>query len=173
MINKDDMNELPEEVRKLVEMAMKDGADVSVIRMNNKNKNNSKIDSILSKLDNTKEQEALDNLDKAHKEAIDVVPCNMFKDYVQNKVDTLTNDISKIDDDKVFELLNSSYMSVLKGTKRKPVLHILLTLSSSGKMNLHTVGIDSKEDLAKVFRELANQIENPDIDISTKNMGEL
>lgn len=174
MVNKDDMNELPDDVKRLIEFAQKDGADVSVIRINKNKDKDKKINNILSKLNNkdkSNSSKLLDELDDLQDKVSDNVSHKDIKDYMKKRLAKLNLD--DLSDADIFTLINNSYMDLLKACGRKPALHILLTVADDGKADLRTVGIDGQDELGAIFSNIGDMISNGDVPIDSKNMGEL
>lgn len=136
-----DEDEIPEELKKVLEQLQADGTDVSVVRLSS-NKKDKKFNNIMSKL-----QEANED-DKRRK----------IKEALNISEDTLAEDIKDLDDNTLFSLLNESYVSLVRRIGRPVTLSISLVITEDGSLQMCTGGLDTKEEVIRAFEVIAKEL---------------
>lgn len=139
--NNDNNNEdLPYYVRKLIRAAEKEGAQVDVIKVSNKDKHkkvNHKLKDLEDEVDNLSEDNLIDILTAAAKE-----------------------NNEGIDNDILFESMNKSFMNLIKVNDRPINLAMSLILDKDNKVHMGTLNVKNRKMLVSFLRYLADGIED-------------
>lgn len=144
-------NNLPDELKELIDKAIENGADVTVVKYDkNKNKTETKYikKDIADEID-----EQISDIDKLLNNSTRCKGmCNTIKDKIPSMITDQT-------DEEVFRNCINSFQNLVEATGRHPLKGVTVLVPREGNTVITGCNILKTKDLIRFLRDLANSLE--------------